>query len=102
VDQILLLAILEIWGKWFMNFIIGGCDQLNHPYQSNIGDFNGKYERRQAPPIMIGVDVLEHAEVYDSWKVNGGREEGNPTAKTRVKQRNSLFDLPYWKVNSII
>jgi hypothetical protein len=31
---------------------------------------------------MIGVDTLEHAETYDSWKVNGGREEDNPTIKT--------------------
>lgn len=45
VDQIPFLAILEIWGKWFINFILGGYDLTTYPYQSNTHDFNGKFER---------------------------------------------------------
>ncbi len=51
---------------------------------------------------MTRVDILEHVEAYDSRKVNGGKKEDNPIVKTRIKQKNYLFDLPCWKVNSII
>jgi hypothetical protein len=30
VDQILLLAILEIWGKLFVNLIVGGYELTTH------------------------------------------------------------------------
>jgi hypothetical protein len=47
VDQIPLLAILKIWGKWFMNVIVGSYDLTMYPYQSNDHDFNGKYEKKK-------------------------------------------------------
>ncbi len=34
---------------------------------------------------MTRVDILKHVEVYDSWKVNGGRKEDNPIVKIGIK-----------------
>lgn len=50
---------------------------------------------------MTRVDILEHYEMYDSWKVNGGGKEDYPTIKTLIKRRSSLFNLPYWKINLV-
>jgi hypothetical protein len=47
MDQIPLLAILEICGKCFMNFIVGGYNLTMYPYQSNTRDFNGKSEKNK-------------------------------------------------------
>ncbi len=77
----------------------------NHSYQSNTHDFNGKTKRRQTPlmmtppplPMVIGVQVLEHPNLYETWKVNGGQKEQNPCANIRVKRMTIFFDLPYQK-----
>ncbi len=34
---------------------------LDHPYQRNANDFNGKFERRLAPNVMQGFQVLDRA-----------------------------------------
>jgi hypothetical protein len=44
---------------------------------------------------MNGHDLLEHANAYESWKLNNTNEDDNPCVKTRVKQKSLLFDLPY-------
>jgi len=71
-----------------------------HPYWNNLHDFNGRFERRPAPLMMKGIDVLEHANLYEAWKSWGGREEDNLCLNNGVKWESCLFDLLYWKVNS--
>jgi hypothetical protein len=66
----------------------------NHPSRSNTSAFNGRTERRLAPQTMTRVDVFEHANSYDTWKINGEREKDNPIAQTRMK-RSILFNLLY-------
>jgi hypothetical protein len=48
-------------------------------------------------PMVIGVQVLEHPNLYETWKVNGGQKEQNPCANIRVKRMTIFFDLPYQK-----
>ncbi len=70
----------------------------NHPYWRNSHDFNDKFERRSAPNVMQGFQVLDHAIAYEGWKQDGGMEDDNPCFHSGVKRRNALFDLPYWNV----
>ncbi len=70
----------------------------NHPYWRNAHDFNGKFERRSTPNVVQGFQVLDHAIAYEAWKQDGGMEDDNPCLHNGMKQRNVLFDLPYWKV----
>jgi hypothetical protein len=65
-----------------------------HPFQSNACDFNGRFER-SAPPIMSGHDLLEHANAYESWKLNNINEDDNPCVKTGVKPKSFLF-VHWW------
>jgi hypothetical protein len=68
---------------------------ITHPFISNTCNFNGKTECRVAPPIMNMFEVLDHANAYETWKLNGGREDDHPCARIRVKHKNTFFDLPY-------
>ncbi len=76
--------------------------KLNHQYQANAHDFNGKSEKGPAPPLISRFDVLSHANFYEDWKLQGGREEDNPCHDNGVKRRSCLFDLPYLQVGFIV
>jgi hypothetical protein len=82
--------------------IVYGCHrkwlQPTHPWRSNAHDFHGKFERKVALLVMKGFDVLDHANAYEMWKLNGGKEDDNACVRIGVKRKNILFDLPYWKV----
>jgi hypothetical protein len=51
---------------------------------------------------MSRFDVLLHANLYEDWKLQGGRAEDNPCHDSGVKQKNYLFDLPYWHVGFVV
>ncbi len=60
--------------------------QRNHPYQTNVCDFNGKFGRSLPQPIMLGFDVLLQANLFETWKLKGGKEEGNPSQQNGVRK----------------
>jgi hypothetical protein len=47
---------------------------------------------------MRAFEHLEHANTIEEWKLNDKKEDSYPFIKTKMKQRNTLFGLPYWKV----
>jgi len=51
---------------------------------------------------MSGDDVLLHANLYEDWKLQGGKAEDNPCHDSGVKQKNYLFNLPYWHVGFVV
>jgi hypothetical protein len=57
----------------------------------------GKSKRKATTLLMKGYEVLDHANAYEMWKLNGGREDDNPCVNIGMKCKNILFDLPYWK-----
>jgi len=67
---------------------------LNHPYRSNKHGFNGNLEWRLGLLVMSSLKHLGNAKLFKSWKPTSSRE-GDPAVKTRVKQMNVLFELPY-------
>jgi len=75
--------------------------QRNHPYQTNVRDFNGKSGRSPPPPIMLGFDVLLQANLFETWKLKGGKEEDNPSQQSGVKCKSCLHDLSLWHVSFV-
>ncbi len=83
-------------GKLFMDVTTSGCNLLIHGDQIHMTSM-GKSKRKATPLVMKGFEVLDHANAYEMWKLNGGREDDNPCVNIGMKCKNILFDLPYWK-----
>jgi hypothetical protein len=65
--------------------------QCNHPYQTNVCDFNEKFGRSLPPPIILGFDVLLQANLFETWKLKGGKEEDNPSQQNGVQKLSTWF-----------
>jgi hypothetical protein len=72
-----------------------------HEYRTN-KRFNGSDEYGRAPPRLCSFDILRYAVERQEYLDHGGAPGGkdDPVHRTRVKRRNTLYDLPYWKVIS--
>jgi hypothetical protein len=74
----------------------------NHPYRANARDLNGKFKKGPTPPLVSRFDVLSHANSYEDWKLQGGREEDSPCHDNGMKRISCLFDLSYWQVCFVV
>ncbi|XP_070011494.1 uncharacterized protein [Nicotiana sylvestris] len=76
----------------------------NHKWWSNKRDFNGEVERRHAPKILSGDDILNQLASLDGFKFGKTQKKqrhGRDKATHNWRKKSIFFRLPYWKNNLI-
>ncbi|XP_075089615.1 uncharacterized protein LOC107786374 isoform X4 [Nicotiana tabacum] len=76
----------------------------NHKWRSNKRDFNGEVERRHAPKILSGDDILNQLASLDGFKFGKTQKKqrhGRDKATHNWRKKSIFFRLPYWKNNLI-
>ena len=75
----------------------------DHPWRRARPEFGGRAESRDPPPKMCPHDIIRYGRLREDWlSVGSGPASSDPARAFGVKRVSALFDLPYWKVTSIL
>jgi hypothetical protein len=66
--------------------------------------FDGQFEFQNKPMTVTIEEQLRRIAKMKEWLEDGNSEgsRGDPSKVHGVKRRSTLYDLPYWKVNSTL
>ncbi|KAL6551372.1 hypothetical protein OROMI_021860 [Orobanche minor] len=70
-----------------------------HKWRFDKRRFNGKFEMREAPPVLSGVDIENLLKGYIN-KFGAAKEKGKKK-DSPFKKKSIFFDLPYWRHNPL-
>ena len=75
----------------------------NHPLRFDTVHFGGSEEHRSPPSRPTGDSTIRHGRSRQTFLYNGGTpKNADPARKYGVNRVSSLYQLPYWKVNSAL